>query len=82
MIDIIEVNRVAIVDNFPNGEKLVGYNFEVKFLLFKTITCDLNFFIEPKKIGLDVKKYIESILMNNIKNMTQLDGKPSNLKTK
>lgn len=57
---------------------------DVQFILFNKIVCSCSFCNIGLKDWSEIKTYIESQLKEDFKNasVTQLEGKPSNLKTK
>lgn len=82
MIDIISWNRNPIeVSTYSSTSPIkVGYKFQITFILFGKMECSCEF--ESINATLDVKEYIENMLRDDFNNSIQLEGKPSNLKTK
>lgn len=55
---------------------------EIEFILFNKIACSCSFEDKGLKDWNDIKTYIENQLTEDFNKSKQLEGKPSNLKTK
>jgi len=83
MIDITEINRIPNQVFHRNGDiELLGYFVVVNFVLFNKIVCSCEFEIEIEDLEMDIKAHIENQLTEDFNKAKQLEGKPSNLKTK
>lgn len=81
MIQITDINRIPKQVFHRDGTiELIGYFISVKFILFNKIVCNCEF--ETDDLELDIKSHIEKQLTSDFNNLQQLEGKPSNLKTK
>jgi len=80
MIEIISVNVSKLFAN-TCSEPLCN-KFQVDFILFDKIECNCEFEHKGFNNWDEIKSYIENQLIRDFKNISQLEGKPSNLKTK